>query len=126
VDFASLLQANQLRDQLVMLFIPSVDRDNNPIDQNHWIDAALEVLGTRLGGATAYPKARGVWRDDERGGILIYDEPVLIQCYTTDAKLIEHGSHLRDFLVKMGTETKQGSVGIAYNQRFFEIRFSHL
>ena len=34
---------------LVVLFVPSVERD----------------------GVTAYPKARGVWRDDERGTLLL-------------------------------------------------------
>src|SRR5436309_1531196 len=56
---------------LVVLFIPSVERDGaTPIDQDSWVKAALELLGSTFGGATAYPKARGIWRDDERGGAL--------------------------------------------------------
>jgi hypothetical protein len=42
-----------------------------------------QMFGRVFGGATAYPKARGVWRDDERAGVLVKDEPVLIHCYTT-------------------------------------------
>src|SRR5687768_12518241 len=54
---------------LVVLFIPSVERDGTTaIDQQSWVDASLEMLGRVFGGATAYPKAKGVWRDDEQGG----------------------------------------------------------
>ena len=54
-----------------MLFVPSVERDGSTaIDQNQWVNAALERLGRTFGGATAYPKAKGIWRDDERGGAL--------------------------------------------------------
>ena len=123
MDLAALLQASNLEDSLVMMIIPSADRDGNPIDQDHWVTEMLKFLGTCFGGATAFPKARGVWRDDERGGILLFDEPVLIQCYTHEAKLLEWGSQLREFLVRMGVETRQRSVGIVYNQQFFEIHF---
>lgn len=54
---------------LVVLFVPSVERDGiTTIDQDRWVDAALEVFGQLFGGATAFPRAKGVWRDDERGG----------------------------------------------------------
>jgi hypothetical protein len=69
---------------LVVLFVPSVERDGvTAIDQGRWVDAALEMFGRVFGGATAYPKAKGVWRDDERGGALVVDEPVVVHCYTT-------------------------------------------
>jgi len=62
---------------LVVLFLPSVERDGiTPIDQPRWVDASLEMFGQVFGGATAYPKAMGIWRDDARGGALIRDEPV--------------------------------------------------
>jgi len=67
-----------------VLFIASVERDGaTRIDQDRWVDSALEMFGRVFGGATAYPKARGIWRDDERAGALVKDEPVLIHCYTT-------------------------------------------
>jgi hypothetical protein len=56
---------------LVVLFVPSVERDGKTtIDQQHWVDAALGMFGRVFGGATAYPKAKGIWRDDERSGAL--------------------------------------------------------
>ena len=73
---------------LVVLFVPSVERDGaTPIDQPHWVDSSLEMFGRVFGGATAYPKAKGIWRDDERGGALIKDEPVVVHCYTTPADI---------------------------------------
>jgi len=64
---------------LLVLFIPGVQRDGmTRVDQHYWVDSALEMLGAVLGGATAYPKAKGIWRDDERGGHLVRDEPVVI------------------------------------------------
>ena len=76
------------------------------MDQDRWVGAALEMFGSVFGGATAYPKARGIWRDDERGGALVRDEPVVIHCYTTpDA--IQDSRHLADlgrFCRRMGRE----------------------
>ena len=45
---------------LLVLFVPSVERDGvTPVDQDYWVDEALETLGTVFGGATAYPRAKG-------------------------------------------------------------------
>src|SRR5438034_11119376 len=72
------------RRVLVVLFVPSVERDGvTTIDQQRWVDGALEMFGRVFGGATAYPKAKGIWRDDERGGALVKDEPVVVHSYTT-------------------------------------------
>jgi len=76
---------------LVVLFVPSVGRDGmTAIDQDHWVDAALEMFWRVFGGATAYPKAKGIWRDDARGGALVKDEPVVVHCYTTPADIEDH------------------------------------
>jgi hypothetical protein len=47
----------------------------------------LEMFGRVFGGATAYPKAKGIWRDDERNGALVKDEPVFVHSYTTPADI---------------------------------------
>ena len=115
------LGANISGDCLMVLFIPSVDRDEVAIDQEAWVTAALKILGAYFGGGTAFPQGRGVWRDDSRGGLLIFDEPTLIQCYTTGALVDQHLEALRDFMVQMGRETKQGAVGIVIDQVYYEI-----
>jgi len=92
---------------LVVLFIPSVERDGSTaIAQDLWVNAALEMFGRVFGGATAYPKAKGIWRDDERGGVLVKDEPVVVHCYTTpvDVQDARNLAELGTFCRKMGRE----------------------
>ena len=110
---------------LVVLFIPSVERDGaTTIDQPHWVDAALAMFGRVFGGATAYPKAKGVWRDDEQGGVLVVDEPILIHCYTTPGEIGDAGNlaELGAFCRRMGREAKQGEVGLVIGDEYFAIR----
>jgi hypothetical protein len=110
---------------LVVLFIPSVQRDGrSAIDQLLWVDAALEMLGRVFGGATAFPKAKGIWRDDDRAGVLIKDEPVVVHCYTTPAD-IENRHNLAtlgQFCRKLGREAQQGEVGLVIGDEYFGIR----
>ncbi|MBI3409559.1 MAG: hypothetical protein HY040_14560 [Planctomycetes bacterium] len=108
---------------LLVLFIPSVDRMLQPIDQGSWEKAALQVLGECFDGATAFPKGRGVWRDKQQGGRLIFDEPVVIHCYTNKEALDKHVDKLREFLLKLGSETNQGAVGIVLDRTYMEIQF---
>ena len=110
---------------LVVLFVPSVERDGvTAIDQTRWVDSALEMFGRVFGGATAYPKAKGIWRDDERGGALVKDEPVVVHCYTTPLD-IESGPNLAElgsFCRKMGREARQGEIGLVVGDEYFAIR----
>ena len=108
---------------LLVLFIPSVNRHTHPIDQGAWQEAALEMLGKYFGGATAFPRGRGVWRDDQQGGKLIFDEPIVIHCYTHLEAIRQHHGELRDFVVRMGTETNQGAVGFVIERTYMEIQF---
>jgi hypothetical protein len=110
---------------LVVLFVPSVERDGTtPIDQDHWVQAALETFGQLYGGATAFPRARGVWRDDEMGGVLVKDEPVVIHCYTTpeDINDPDRLSRLGSFCRKMGRDTHQGEVGLVIGDEYLAFR----
>jgi hypothetical protein len=81
---AAQMGASKTASTLLVLFLPSHDRDGQPIDHDFWVGEALQVLGAELGGATAFPQGRGVWRDDERGGVLVHDRPTVIQCYTNE------------------------------------------
>ena len=110
---------------LVVLFVPSVQRDGTTtIDQSRWVDQALTMFGSVFGGATAYPKARGIWRDDERGGTLVEDRPVVVHCYTTprDIQAPENLAALGTFCRRMGREARQGEVGLVDGDEYFAIR----
>ncbi len=122
MELAKRLDAAKAESNILVLFIPSVDRDDLPIDQESWVTAALRFLGHEFGGATAFPQGRGVWRDDDRGGRLVFDAPVIIQCYTNEQALDSSADELRKFLVKMGTETRQGAVGLVIDRHYLEIR----
>jgi hypothetical protein len=110
---------------LVVLFVPSVERDGKTaIDQDRWVERALALFGTVFGGATAYPKAKGVWRDDERDGILVFDEPVVVHCYLAP-EAIEDDANLKQlaaFCRRMGRETNQGEIGLVIADEYFAIR----
>ena len=122
-DFASLLGAKAAASTLLVLFIPSKDRGDQLIDQSYWIDEALRTLGMLFGGATAFPQGKGIWRDDSQQGKLLLDEPVIIQCYTSEQLLREKATALREFLHRMGREARQGAVGLVIDQDYLEIGF---
>ena len=117
------LGARKGQRTLLVLFIPSVDRYCEEIEQDAWVERALTMLGNCFGGATAFPKAKGVWRDDERAGALVFDEPVIINCYTSELELEKHVATLRDFLMDMGTNSNQGAVGLVIDRDYLEIEF---
>ncbi len=115
--------ADKTASTILVLFILSHDRFEQPIDQEFWVTEALRVVGTSVGGGTAFPQGRGVWRDDARGGRLLYDAPVIIQSYTTEQDLERHSEDLRAFLIRLGQEGRQGAVGFVIDRDYLEIRF---
>ena len=124
---AQLLQADKSETTLLVFFIPSADREGDALGkkvQRRWVRKALKLLGETLGGATAFPRGWGVWRDDAQGGRLVWDRPVLIQCFTSEEALRREAGRLREFLVALGTETNQGAVGFLIDRSFYEIKFS--
>jgi hypothetical protein len=82
------------------------------------------MFGRVFGGATAYPRATGIWRDDERGGALVKDEPYIVHCYMEPEALEDDGNlgELRTFCDRMGRETNQGEVGLVIADEYFAIR----
>ena len=122
-DWPEILQAQKSASTVLVLFVPSVDRFDESIDQEYWVAETLTVFGRLFGGATAFPQGRGVWRDDERGGQLIFDAPVIVQCYVTEQVLEEKAEELRGFLMRLGREGRQGAVGFVIDRDYLEIRF---
>ncbi len=122
-DFAGALGASKAASSSLVLFIPSKDRGDSPIDQSFWVAEALIALGTMFGGATAFPQGNGIWRDDAQGGKLLFDEPVIIQCYTSEYLIEERIGDLRKFLHRMGREARQGAIGLVIDGDYLEIGF---
>ena len=107
---------------LLVVFIPSKDRDGQPVDQDYWVDEVLTTLGTLYRGSTAYPRGRGVWRDDARGGILILESPVIVFSYVAAAALtVASLEQLYKTLSRMGRATNQGEIGVVLDGRYYGI-----
>ena len=120
------LNANKKHSTLLVLFIPSADRYGKSLgkkEQERWVRKTLQVLGENMGGATAFPRGLGVWRDEAQGGKLVWDYPVLIQCYTNEVTLERRAAALRESLIEMGTATRQGAVGFVIDRDYYEIHF---
>jgi hypothetical protein len=122
-DLATALGASKGASSLLVLFIPSRDRTDEVIDQGYWVEEALKTLGTLFGGATAFPQGKGVWRDDAQGGKLLFDEPVIIQCYASEQAIRSRAADLKQFLHRMGREAKQGAIGLVIDRDYLEIGF---
>jgi hypothetical protein len=122
-DFAEALGASKAASTLLVLFIPSKDRTDHPIDQDHGVGEALRVLGKLFGGATAFPQGKGVWRDDAQGGKLLFDAPVVIPCCTSEQALEQQAPAWRAFLHRMGRQARQGAVGLVIDRDYLEIGF---
>ena len=96
-------------------------------------DMLLVTVGTGIGGgivsggrlfrgATAYPRGRGVWRDDERGGALTHEEPVIVFAYVAEASMTKTAlAELYRTLSRMGRETNQGEVGVVIDGKYYGI-----
>jgi hypothetical protein len=107
---------------LVVVFVPSKDRDGQAIDQEHWVQEVLQTLGRLFRGATAYPRGRGVWRDDQRGGTLLTEEPVIVFSYAAGADLTTASlTELYRTLSRMGREARQGEIGVVIDGTYYGI-----
>ena len=125
-DFGELLQATTNDTSLLVLFIPSADRDGDALgkkEQKRWVRKALKLLGQRFTGATAFPRGWGTWRDDAQGGRLVWDRPVVIQCFTNQASLAEHAKTIEAFQRELGRKTRQGAVGFVVDRGYYEYEF---
>ena len=126
-SLALAIGASRRSSTLFVLFIPSRTRGDAPIDQKFWVREALSVLGRLFGGATAYPKGEGVWldkeQDTEQGGKLLFDEPVVVQSYTSEEAILAEKDALRSFLIRLGSEAKQAAVGFVIDRDYMEIQF---
>ena|SRR5689334_20034108 len=120
----ALLEGARRKRTLIVLFIPSVERDGaTEINQDRFVEEALDFFGNVFGGATAYPRARGIWRDDERGGKLIRDNPVVLQCYLSP-EAIENKvnlARLGEFCRRLGREANQGEIGLVIDGEYLAI-----
>lgn len=70
-----------------------------------------------------FPQGKGVWRDDAQGRQVLFDEPVVIQCYPSDQAIVRQAEKPREFLHCMGRESRQGAIGLVIDREYLEIGF---
>ena len=106
-EIANILQADTPSgSSQVILFIPSKDREGHEIDQAYWVDEGLRVVGQLFRGGTAFPPSKGVWRDDVRGGQLLFETTVMILSFADPNDLTEFTLlEFKKFLMRLGRET---------------------
>jgi hypothetical protein len=86
------------------------------------VDEILTTLARLFRGATAYPRGRGVWRDDERGGSLLTEEPVIVFSYVGEGAMTNAAlGDLYRTLSRMGREANQGEVGVVIDGKYYGI-----
>lgn len=96
----------------ITLFVPERDVEGRAIGQAAWVKAFLELFGRLFGGATALPRGLGVWRDDRRGGRLVFERTVMIMSFAVEEDVERSYPVLRAFLHHFGAQARQGEVGI--------------
>jgi hypothetical protein len=106
----------------LMVFVPSVDRDGRRLRGRSWTRATLRVLGELFRGATAFPRGLGVWRDDQRGGRLVFDATTIAFSYVASENLTAAAlGRLRKYLHRMGQEARQGEIGLVLDGHYIAI-----
>lgn len=87
------------------------------------VDEALDLFSRVFGGATAYPRAKGIWRDDENDGRLVKDNPVVLHSYMAPEAMehVQNQAWLGVFCRRMGRETNQGEVGLVIADEYLAI-----
>jgi hypothetical protein len=111
------------RQALVILFIPSHDRDGKELKTREmWAQAALELFAELFGGATAFDTYGGIYRDKVRGKDL-KDKPILVESYTEveHVRNLDNLNKLVSFMKRMGAQAKQAAVAVVINNVFHEI-----
>lgn len=113
--------SGERRDFVVMLYVPSQDRDGAALDHEYWLGQALEAMTELFGGATA-TQCEGAWRDDGRDRRIKREKISTVESYMAPSLWnTKTAKELAIFLHRMGRETRQGEIGILVNHEYFPI-----
>jgi hypothetical protein len=113
--------AEQAIQDRITIYIPSRDRDGEPVEFENWIGRAMELLSQIGRGATRMPPAQGAWLNPETAALIIEDV-TLVYSYVDGDALASRLADLRSFLHTMGRALKQGEIVIEFNDMLYKIR----
>lgn len=115
-DIQKRLQAGERHD-LVILAIPSHDKNNKPLsNQEVWADGGMELFAELYGGATAFGTWKGIYRSES--GENLWDTPILIESFV-ERPLLEDPERLAillDFIKRMKRTLRQESILLVINE----------
>jgi hypothetical protein len=122
LDLAEALGAMEgTSHQVLTLYIPDKDRQGSELGtQRKWVLEAAALLANIGGGVTIMPPTEGGWYDPE-SDVIIWERPVVVYTYIKPDLFLEHLPTLRDFLHRMGRETRQGEIAVEFDGRFYRI-----
>ena len=107
--------------QCLTLYVPDSDSNGASIeDQRRWVLEAAEFLARIGGGVTIMPAVEGGWIGES--GRIVWGHPVLVYTFIRPVPFRESLPQLREFLHRLGRETRQGEVAFEFDGRFFRIR----
>jgi hypothetical protein len=104
----------------ITIYVPSRDRNGNPVVFEPWVERVLDFLSQVGGGATRMP-AQGAWRNPDTGALII-EEVTLVYSYVDGDALAARLTGLRQLMHAMGRALDQGEVAIEVNENFYKIR----
>jgi hypothetical protein len=107
--------------QCISIYIPNKDKSGREIgDQRKWVLEAIQLLSEINGGATAMPPVEGAWMNDDTQ--LIWEHPVVVYSFIVFDRFVSSLPRLREFLHRLGRETKQGEIAFEFDGQFHRIR----
>lgn len=120
-DLSAALGANAgVRAERFAVYVPNKDRDGVETgDQRRWVLEALALLTRLNGGATAEPPVEGVWQGPD--GPAVWEHPVVVYSFVDPDRFFAGFAGVREFLHRMGRETRQGEVVAEYAGVFYRI-----
>ncbi len=113
--------AEEATQDRVTIYVPSRDRNGNPVNFESWVITALQLLSRIGGGATRMPAAQGAWLNPDTSALIIEDV-TLVYSYVDGDALAARLADIRRFLHEMGRALGQGEVVIEVNENFYKIR----
>ena len=105
----------------ITIYVPSCDRDGDPVEFESWVTRTLELLSQVGGGATRMPPAQGAWLNPDSKALII-EEVTLVYSYIDADALLARLPDLRRLLHEMGRALNQGEVVIEVDDRLYKIR----
>ena len=120
-DWVAALGANAgYRAQRFSIYLPDKDRDGAEIgDQRRWVLEALRLMAELNGGATAMPAVEGVWQGPD--GPAVWEHPVIVYSFVDARQFFSRFNVVREFVHRMGRETRQGEVVVEFEGELFRI-----